>query len=173
MNITKKQKEILSFINDNEKEITKLLNMANRKEVKEIGDTIEVAGITWRKFAEDEYGNHMMLADDVICESKCGEDNNWKNSIIRTEILQDLYVKMVQELGAENMVLFKTDLFSHDGLQDYGDIEERLSILTFDLYRNNRTNIKQIKKSYWLATPIQLNLVAVLLMVGMLISMVM
>ena len=107
MNITKKQKEILLFINDNEVEITKLLNLVNKKEVKEIGDTIEVAGITWRKFAEDEHGNHMMLADDIICESKFGEDNNWKNSIIRTEILQDLYVKMAQELGVENMVLLK------------------------------------------------------------------
>lgn len=153
MNITQKQKEILSFINDNEKEIKELLNMASIKEVKNIGDTIEVAGITWRKFAEDEQGNHLMIADDVICKSKFGTDNNWKNSIIRTEILQDLYTKIVQEIGANNMVLFETDLFSHDGLRDYGKIEERISILTYDIYRNNRENIKQIDKSYWLATP--------------------
>lgn len=60
---------------------------------------------------------------------------------------------MVEEIGAENMILFKTDLFSHDGLRDYGEVEERISILTYDLYRNNRENIKQIDEWYWLATP--------------------
>lgn len=75
-----------------------------------------------------------------------------EKNCIRNDVLQNLYIKMAEEIGAGNMILFKTDLFSHDGLRDYGEVEERISILTYDLYRNNWENIKQIDKWWWLAT---------------------
>lgn len=156
MTITNEQRELLTMLTENKDSIEELLKIANRKSGKDLkmGESMEIAGILWSKFAEDENGNAYMLADDITGKSEFGKNNNnWKKSIIRNEILQDLYVKMVKEIGAENMILFKTDLFSHDGLRDYGEVEERISILTYDLYRNNRENIKKIDKSYWLATP--------------------
>lgn len=155
--ITNEQKELLTTLMENKDNLEELFKIASMKRVSgkdiKIKESIEIAGITWNKFAEDENGNAYMLADTVICKSKFGENNNWIKSCIRNDILQNLYIKMVKEIGSENMILFKTDLFSHDGLRDYGEVEERISILTYDLYRNNRENIKQIDEWYWLATP--------------------
>lgn len=147
--ITNEQKEFLNMLTANKENIEELLKIVNRKSGKDLkmGESMEIAEISWSKFAEDTDGNVYMIADSSIGKSEFGKNNNWKDSVIRKEILQDLYVKMVQEIGAENMILFKTDLFSHDGLRDYGEIEERISILTYDLYRNNRENIKQMDES--------------------------
>lgn len=157
MTITNEQRELLTTIVANKENLEELLRIASMKNISgknlRMKENIKIAGITWSKFAEDKDGNALMLADTDICQSKFGENNNWGKSCIRNDVLQNLYTKMVEEIGAENMVLFKTDLFSHDGLRDYGEVEERISILTYDLYRHNRENIKQINNPWWLATP--------------------
>ena len=56
-------------------------------------------------------------------------------------------------MGIDALVTIQTDLFSHDGLRDYGTCKDKLSLLTYDMYRNNRENIKGIDSWYWLATP--------------------
>lgn len=157
MTITNEQRELLTTIVANKENLEELLRIASVKSISgkdiQMKESIEIADIAWSKFAEDENGNAYMLADNVICKSKFGKNNNWRESCIRNDVLQNLYIKMAEEIGAENMILFKTDLFSCDGLRDYGEVEERISILTYDLYRNNRKNIKEINKAYWLSTP--------------------
>ena len=51
------------------------------------------------------------------------------------------------------MATIQTDLFSHDGLRDYGKCEDMVSLLTYDLYRNNRKNIKEFDEWFWTCTP--------------------
>lgn len=38
-------------------------------------------------------------------------------------------------------------------LRDYGTCEDMISILTYDLYRNNRENVKGCEKAFWTYTP--------------------
>ena len=116
-------------------------------------ESISLAGITWSKFAEDSEGNAYMLADEKICDMEFGENNDWRESQIRKKLNEELYQKIVVELGADAVVTIQTDLFSHDGLKDYGKCEDMVSLLTYDLYRNNRENIKELDEWFWTCTP--------------------
>lgn len=116
-------------------------------------ESITVAGIIWSKFAEDSEGNAYMLADGNLCLMKFGKDNDWRKSLIREKLNTEVYWEIEKELGAGSLVLIETDLFSHDGLRDYGKCEDMVSLLTYDLYRNNRENIKENDGSYWTCTP--------------------
>lgn len=150
--LNKEQKELIQTILANKEFLAEILKSAteNTEIPKNIGDIIVIADITWRKFKE-ENGNSYLLADDVIETSKFGKTNDWRESPIRAR-LADLAEKIKKEIG-NKLVPIETDLFSHDGLDDYGKCEDLVSILTFDLYRNNRKNIKQIDDCFWLCTP--------------------
>lgn len=118
----------------------------------QIGDQIEAAGIAWSKFAEDEFGNAYMLADEAVSKSEFGDNNDYRDSKIRKE-LAILSEKIIAELGEDAIVPAEIDLLSHDGLDDYGKITDKVSLLTYDMYRNNRKNIKPLDRWWWLATP--------------------
>ena len=153
--ITSEQKDILSFIVANEDKIKEILagcNIPITGKNLHIGDQIEVAGITWSKFAEDENGNAYMLADEAVSESEFGYNNDYRNSKIRKD-LAELSEKIIAEIGEDAIVPAEIDLFSHDGLDDYGKITDKVSLLTYDMYRNNRKNIKLLDDWWWLATP--------------------
>ena len=156
MKMNKEQKELLNNILENKDFLAEVLKVVTENRTKEIpklqiGDTIDIADITWRKFKEDENGNSYMLADDSIDNSKFGDTNDWRDSCIRKNLV-GLAEKIKEEIG-DKLIPIKVDLFSHDGLDDYGTCEDLVSILTYDLYRNNRKNIKQINEWFWLCTP--------------------
>lgn len=157
MNITNEQKELLATIIANKDNLEELLKLAamERKQAKDLHmkDSITVAGITWSKFAEDADGNAYLLADEPIFNRKFGDNNDWRESPIREELNDDLYKKIVAELGKDAIVPITVDLFSHDGFRDYGTCEDMISILTYDLYRNNRENIKECDKAFCTCTP--------------------
>ena len=157
MNMTSEQREFLTVIMNNKPILEELLKAAStqQKQAKDlqIKETISVAGITWSKFAEDSEGNAYMLADEKICDMKFGENNDWRESPIRKKLNEEIYRRISDELGADALVTIQTDLFSHDGLRDYGKCEDMVSLLTYDLYRNNRGNIKKIEEWFWTCTP--------------------
>ena len=156
MNMTREQRKFLTVIMKNREILEELLkSVPLQKQVKDLQmkESISIAGITWSKFAEDREGNAYMLADEKICDMKFGEKNDWRESPIREKLNEDIYQKIVDELGEEALVIIQTDLFSHDGLKDYGKCEDTVSLLTYDLYRNNRENIKSFDKWFWTCTP--------------------
>lgn len=116
-------------------------------------ENITVAGIMWSKFAEDNEGNAYMLADENFCDMAFGKNNDWRGSPIREKLNDELYHKVIDELGSDALITIQTDLFSHDGLRNYGKCEDKISLLTYDLYRNNRENIMRLQGSYWTCTP--------------------
>lgn len=80
-------------------------------------------------------------------------NNNYINSNIREVANQCLpTTRAINVLGKNSFISLEIDLFSHDGLDDYGIYKDDLfGILTYDMYRNNRKNIEP---SYmWLSTP--------------------
>ena len=157
MNLTSEQRDFLILLMKNKATLEELLKAAStqQKQAKDLQmkESISVAGITWSKFAEDSEGNAYMLADEKIYDMKFGENNDWRESPIRKKLYEELYIKIVDELGADAVVTIQTDLFSHDGLRDYGKCEDMVSLLTYDLYRNNRENIKGFEEWFWLSTP--------------------
>ena len=157
MKITNEQKELLTTIMENKENLEELLRIASmkKKQVKDLQmkESISVADISWSKFAEDSEGNAYMLADENIYDMEFGDNNDWRESPIKKRLNEELYQKVVAELGTNALLTIHSDLFSHDGLRDYGICEDKISLLTYDMYRNNRENIKGIDSWYWLATP--------------------
>lgn len=131
------------------------LTSAQQKQAKDlqIQESIFVAGITWNKFSEDADGNAYMLADNNICDMIFGNNNDWRESPIRKKLNNELYHSVIAELGLHSLVTIQTDLFSHDGLRDYGKCEDNISLLTYDMYRNNREYIKGLDELWWTCTP--------------------
>ena len=157
MNMTNEQRNLLTVIMNNKAVLEELLKAAStqQKQAKDLQtkESIIVAGITWSKFAEDSEGNAYMLADEKIYDMEFGDNNDWRESPIREKLNEELYQKVVAELGADALLTIQTDLFSHDGLRDYGKCEDNVSLLTYDLYRNNRGNIKSLDEWWWTCTP--------------------
>lgn len=157
MNLTSEQRNILTVIMNNKAVLEGLLKAVSMKQKQakdlQMKESITVAGITWSKFAEDSEGNAYMLADENICDMSFGENNDWRESSIRKKLNEELYQKIVTELGSDTLVMIQTDLFSHNGLRDYGRCEDIVSLLTYDLYRNNRENIKSLDEWWWTCTP--------------------
>ena len=163
MNMTNEQRDFLKMIMENKstldgllKEVSKPEQKIQKKQAKElkIGESVGIAGITWSKFAEDDEYNAYMLADEKICNMEFGKDNNWIDSPIRHELNEKLSQKIAEQIGSKKMISITVDLFSDDGLRDYGKTVDKVSLLTYDLYRNNRKNIKPLKNElFWTCTP--------------------
>lgn len=156
MTMTSEQREFLTVLMNNKEVLEDLLKgAASQKQAKDLQmkKSISLVGITWSKFAEDNEGNAYMLADEKICDMEFGENNDWRESPIRKKLNEELHQKIVAELGADALITIQTDLFSHDGLRDYGKCEDMVSLLTYDLYRNNRENINNFDEWFWTCTP--------------------
>lgn len=157
MNMTNEQRNLLTVLMNNKAVLEELMKAAStqQKQTKDLQmkESITIADITWSKFAEDSEGNAYMLADETIYNMEFGDNNDWRESQIRKRLNEELYQKVSAELGADALVTIQTDLFSHDGLRDYGKCEDNVSLLTYDLYRNNRENIKSIDEWWWISTP--------------------
>lgn len=108
--------------------------------------TRQAEGMTW------------VLRKELLPVSmKFGEDNNWTSSNTR-EFLNSDYLKTLEErFGTENIIEHETDLFSHDGLRDYGKIKNKVSLRTYDNYREQREilgdNALDCNRWEWLSTP--------------------
>ena len=103
-------------------------------------------------------GMTYVLKKELLSDSmEFGEDNNWTNSSIR-EFLNSDYLKTLEErFGVENIIEHETDLFSHDGLRDYGKTADKVAIRTYDDYREQREilgeNAFDKDRWEWLSTP--------------------
>ena len=146
------RKELLTYLTDSRETLEVL---PNRKHVKDLQmkERIFLAGIIWSKFTEDSKGNAYILADEKLCDMEFGRNNDWRESPIRQFLNNEVYQKIIEELGVDALITIQTDLFSHDGLRDYGKCDDMVSLLTYDLYRNNRESIKDFREWYWTCTP--------------------
>lgn len=115
--------------------------------------TFEVAGIEFIKFPESN-GKVPVVAKNIVFKSRFGDNNNLNNSCF-IEKLNEIYKKIADEVGEENICEFETDLRTLDGLKPYENYKSKISIPTLDFYRDN-VEIFDIYKPgnwWWLATP--------------------
>lgn len=119
-----------------------------------IGDTFELLGIEW-KILDIVDGTYKCLAEKL--ENRMVFDsnsNNWATSDLREYLNGDFYQKLIEVVGADNVVLMERDLLSLDGQTEYGKCEDNVSLLTFDEYRKYRALIPNTGDYYWwLLTP--------------------
>lgn len=117
------------------------------------GDTFELIGLTWKILGITDKG-YMCLAERMEDSRRFGSDcNNWAASNLRNYLNTIVCDKICEEIGEENLVEFERDLLSMDGQTEYGKCMDKVSILSFDEYRENRSMIPNAGYYWWLLTP--------------------
>ena len=116
--------------------------------------TFTVAGIEFIKFPAEGDRTPVMAKDILFC-SRFGRDNDLRKSAVLQKMEKDVLPKIIEAIGEENVLTFKTDLTTEDGLKPYGEMESKISLPTLDFYRAKVEVFDKHKVSdwFWLATP--------------------
>lgn len=126
--------------------------MEKIKNVKEAGNTFELAGLKWTVLEVTEK-NYICLAEKLEDIMQFGSNNDWKESDIRKYLNGQFAEKLTEEVGNENIIPFERDLLSLDGQNEYGTCTDMVSLLTVDEYRKYRKHIPNAGYWWWLITP--------------------
>ena len=118
------------------------------------GETFTVAGMEFIKFPNID-GATPVVMKDIAFRSSFGDNNDLRNSKILKKMQKDILPKIIEAIGEENVLTFKTDLTTLDGLKPYEALEAKISLPTFDFYRANVEIFDKYnpQKWWWLATP--------------------
>lgn len=118
------------------------------------GETFTIAGIEFIKFPEVN-GAVPVMARDCLFRSRFGDNNDLRQSTVLKKMEADVLPKIIEAIGEENVLTFKTDLTTLDGLKPYGVMESKVSLPTLDFYRANVEIFDKYKVDewFWLATP--------------------
>ena len=119
-----------------------------------IGDTFDIAGLTW-KILDITAEGYMCLADKLTDKMTFDEkSNDWVKSQLREYLNTEFIEKIADEIGEENIIPFNRNLISLDGQTEYGECEDKVSLLTVDEYRKYRSLIPNTDDYWWwLVTP--------------------
>lgn len=129
------------------------------KKLKDIprGETFLCFGHEWIVLEHDNTNHTLVITKDTIGNIPFDKNNsnNWAKSTLREYLNGEFLKEMCIGLPPENLgfTLFKTDLTADDGLKDYGETIDMVSLLTCDLYRKHRDILEPIDEWWWLATP--------------------
>ncbi len=104
---------------------------------------------------KDADGVVMAVFKNCPFSSVMGKNNNFAESDILKKLTETILPYIENIVGSDNVLEFETDLFSLDGSREYGTVKSKISIPTFDFYRNNREIFEKYKLNgyWWLATP--------------------
>ncbi len=132
------------------------MNMKTTKTLFEIanGELFEIAGIDFIKFSDDD-GHTVAVAKDSVFDSLFGDNNNFAESKVKTQLEKKILPRLEKAIGAENIIEHEVDLLSLDGDDKWGKVMCKISIPTFDFYRHNVKIFDKYKLDdwWWLATP--------------------
>ena len=117
-------------------------------------NTFNIGGIEFIKVTE-ENGEVSAVAKDLVFRSEFGKNNNFAKSGILKKLNKEILPKIADAIGEENILEHEVNLTSLDGLKTYGSIKSKISIPTFDFYRENVDVFDKHKVDtwWWLATP--------------------
>lgn len=118
------------------------------------GETFTIAGIEFIKFPSEGDATPVVTRD-ILFRSEFGKNNDMRCSEVLKRMEEEVLPKVIEEIGEENVLTFKTDLMTEDGLTPYGMMETKVSLPTLDFYRANVKIFDEHKVDawWWLATP--------------------
>lgn len=96
----------------------------------------------------------LVLAHDVLFQKAFDEDNcnNWTKSSLRKYLNGEWLDNLKKSVPGENILPFKRDLTSDDGLDDYGTCDDFISLISCDEYRKYRKYIPNKSDWWWTLT---------------------
>ena len=118
------------------------------------GEIFTVAGMEFIKFPIID-GKTPVVMKDVAFRSRFGKNNDLRESSALSQMQKEILPKIIEAVGEENVLTFKTDLTALDGLKPYENLESQISLPTLDFYRANVEIFDHHKPKswWWLATP--------------------
>lgn len=156
--INKAKREMNVTINDVENGVEIIINDANMIRLSELklwDIFYDSDGDSW--VVTDIFDDSMEVIKAHLLQKNMsfGKSNNYAESNCR-EFLNTEYIKDVErKFGEENVLKHSVDLTSMDGFRDYGSVEDRVTIRTFDQYRKQAPHFELENLVEWLATPNQ------------------
>ena len=118
------------------------------------GDTFKIGDVEFINFGQDD-GKVTAVTKDNVFRSEFGENNNLAESKVLKRLEEEFLPKIAEEIGMENICDITTDLTTLDGLKPYDNLTSKISLPTFDFYRQNVSIFDKYKLNdwWWLATP--------------------
>ena len=118
------------------------------------GETFTIGGMEFIKFPANAAGVPV-VAKNVLFRAAFGENNNLAESDVLKELKERILPEIINEVGEDNVLTFKTNLTTWDGLKPYEDLESKISLVTMDFYRENVKifDMHKVDAWWWLATP--------------------
>ncbi len=130
--------------------------MATINASEKVGKDIVYAGKTWRVLDVFENGAFILAKDCWFNYVLSQEGNNWAESTLRKEMNAVKDGKFTHEelkdINPDDLVSFKRDLTTDDGLDKYGSCEDLISMYTAQDYRKYRKVIPDCKTWHWTIT---------------------
>ncbi len=142
VDVTENQRNILSSLLGLGKK--KLADLKPKDEFK-IGNEVFIV-------LEQCDGTTKVIAKEFAYENvKFGENSNWKDSPIRKTLANEYFNRIANIVGADHIIPMVRDLTSLDGLDDYGTVTDKVSLLTAAEYAKYHKilGLKSHYKDWW------------------------
>lgn len=124
----------------------------------QVGSFIKYGGIEWVVLDKSEADALVLskscLFNKAFDESNC---NNWETSSLRKAMNAidgkgRFKLKDFAGINADDLVPIRRNLLTDDGMPDYGDCEDKITIYTAEEYRRYRKYIPNAEKWHWTIT---------------------
>ena len=118
-----------------------------------IGDTFELIGKKWKILDSNENGAFCLCLNSLGDKEFDCSCNEWISSNLRDYLNTEVYKKICEEIGSENVIESERDLLSLDGQAEYGTCKDFVSLISIDEYRKYRSMIPNFEEWWWTLTP--------------------
>lgn len=124
----------------------------------QVGSFIKYGGIEWVVLDKSEADALVLskscLFNKAFDESNC---NNWETSSLRKAMNAidgkgRFKLKEFAGINTDDLVPIRRNLLTDDGMPDYGDCEDKITIYTAEEYRRYRKYIPNAEKWHWTIT---------------------
>jgi hypothetical protein len=102
-------------------------------------------------------GKTVCIAKDIVKRMMFDENTGiYTDSNIRKYLNSKFLDKLSAEVGVENIIEHTVDLTSDEGSKKYGSVQDKVSLLTCELFRKYHDILEKynLGRWWWLATPI-------------------
>jgi hypothetical protein len=117
------------------------------------GNTVTVAGKEWLVLKVEDNKVYCLLKELLDSKKFDSDSSDWKESSLRDYLNDKFYEELAEKIAAENILDIPVNLLSLDGQTEYGSCTDKVSLLTVDMYRENRDILPNMDKWWWLVTP--------------------